>query len=75
MMFSGKVLPLDKQLGRINLPASLLDHANIEVGQEVVIVGVNSRLEIWSTERWREVTERIEKEGDLFAEKLAELGI
>jgi len=74
MMFSGKVFPLDK-LGRINLPAPLLEHANIEVGQEVVIVGVNSRLEIWSTERWREVTDRIEKESDFFAEQLAELGI
>ncbi|MFQ6058211.1 MAG: division/cell wall cluster transcriptional repressor MraZ [Anaerolineae bacterium] len=74
MMFSGDVFPLDK-LGRINLPAPLLDHANIEVGQEVVIVGVNSRLEIWSTERWRRVTERIEKESDLFAEQLAELGL
>jgi MraZ protein len=74
MMFSGKVLPLDK-LGRINLTAPLLDHANIEVGQEVVIVGVNSRLEIWSTGRWREVTERIENESDLFADQLAELGI
>lgn len=72
VMFSGGSSSLDKW-GRINLPTPLLEHANIEVGQEVVIVGVNSHLEIWSVERWREVTDRMEKESDLFVGQLAEL--
>jgi len=72
MIFSGTECQLDKQ-GRILLPASLREHAAIE--NEVVIVGLNSRLEIWSKERWRQVTEKIQTEGSLFAEKLADMGI
>jgi MraZ protein len=55
------------------LPASLRQHAGI--GNEVVIIGVNSRLEIWSKERWQEVTAQLEDEAATFAEQLANLGI
>ena len=41
----------DKQ-GRVLLPESLLAHAQIE--KEAVVVGMGTRLEIWSTERWSE---------------------
>lgn len=40
---------LDK-MGRILLPPHLKDHAFIE--KDVVIVGVASRLEVWSKARW-----------------------
>ena len=72
LIFSGSECKLDKQ-GRILLPSSLRQHAGI--GNEVVIIGVNSRLEIWSRERWQEVTARLENEGATFAEQLASLGI
>ena len=39
----------DKQ-GRINLPSSLIDYANIK--KECTIIGVNDRLEIWATDRF-----------------------
>jgi MraZ protein len=55
------------------LPSSLRKHAAIE--NEVVIIGVNSRLEIWSKERWQEVTAQLENEGATFAEQLDSLGI
>ncbi|MFQ5875382.1 MAG: division/cell wall cluster transcriptional repressor MraZ [Dehalococcoidia bacterium] len=72
MMFSGADCKPDKQ-GRILLPAPLREHAAIE--SDVVVIGLNSRLEIWSKERWREVPARIEKESAAFAEQLSELGI
>ena len=52
---------------------SFRQHAAIE--NEVVIIGVNSRLEIWSKERWQEVTAQLEDEGATFAEQLDSLGI
>lgn len=39
----------DKQ-GRINIPQSLIDYANLT--KECMIVGVFDRLEIWSKENW-----------------------
>ena len=44
--------PCDKQ-GRIALTEGLLKHAGIE--REAVLVGVLTRFEIWSPERWAEV--------------------
>lgn len=40
---------VDKQ-GRILLPASLREFAGLE--KDVVLVGVGSRIEIWSREKW-----------------------
>jgi len=40
---------LDKQ-GRILLPATLREFAGLD--KEVVLVGVGSRIEIWSKDRW-----------------------
>lgn len=39
----------DKQ-GRINIPQSLIDYANLS--KECMIVGVFDRLEIWSKDNW-----------------------
>lgn len=72
LIYSGSECKLDKQ-GRILLPSSLRQHAGIE--NEVVIIGVNARLEIWSKGRWQEVTAQLENEGATFAEQLSSLGI
>jgi MraZ protein len=72
MIYSGTECKLDRQ-GRILLPPSLRDHADIE--SEVVIIGVNSRLEIWSKQHWQEQTARMEEESSSIAEQLASLGI
>lgn len=40
---------MDKQ-GRILLPANLREFASLE--KDVVLVGVGSRIEIWSRENW-----------------------
>lgn len=48
--FSGATeVELDKQ-GRINIPSSLLTYAKVE--KECVVVGVSSRIEIWSKPLW-----------------------
>jgi MraZ protein len=72
MIFSGTECKLDKQ-GRILLPLPLREHANIE--NEVVVIGVNSRLEIWSKERWQEQTTRMEDESGSIGEQLTNFGI
>jgi MraZ protein len=72
MVYSAADLQLDKQ-GRILLPAPLREYANLE--NEVVIVGVNTYLEIWSKARWRDVVSRMEHEGSQLAEHLSLSGI
>ncbi|MCL4458319.1 MAG: division/cell wall cluster transcriptional repressor MraZ [Chloroflexi bacterium] len=73
MMFSGAAdLQIDGQ-GRIMLPAYLREYAGIT--NTVVILGVNTRLEIWDKENWRTMRIKVEEEGGFIAEHLASLGI
>ncbi|ALC91085.1 cell division protein MraZ [Bacillus sp. FJAT-18017] len=53
---------IDKQ-GRINIPAPLLDYAQLQ--KECVILGVSNRIEIWSKQLWEEYFQESE---DSFAE-------
>ncbi len=41
----------DKQ-GRINIPNPLVQYANLE--KDCVIIGLDERLELWSSKRWEE---------------------
>lgn len=59
------------QAGRILLPANLREYAGID--KEVVSVGVFSRVEIWSKERYLENNDFDDM--DEIAEHMAELGI
>ena len=48
--FSGATeVEVDKQ-GRINIPSTLLQHANLE--KECVVVGVSTKIEIWAKDAW-----------------------
>ena len=48
--FSGATeVEIDKQ-GRINIPSTLLQHANLE--KDCVVVGVSSKIEIWAKDAW-----------------------
>jgi MraZ protein len=67
--FSGAAeAELDKQ-GRVMLPASLIEHAKL--GREVVVAGVNDRLEIWDRARWRRELAEVEGRAEHVAERLA----
>ena len=48
-MAGASTVEVDKQ-GRILIPASLKEHAALE--KDVVLIGVGSRMEIWSKERY-----------------------
>jgi len=51
-LFSGAVpCEFDRQ-GRVVIPAFLREHA--ELASDVVVVGVNSRVEIWDPDAWRD---------------------
>lgn len=72
MLYTATDCQVDKQ-GRILIPPSLRAFAQLD--SDVVILGVNDHLEIWSQARWQEVWNRLSAEGSDIAERLAELGL
>lgn len=55
MLYSGAELEKPDKQGRILLPAHLREHAGIE--NTAIVIGVDDYAEIWSPERWKEMTE------------------
>ncbi|MBQ8192937.1 MAG: division/cell wall cluster transcriptional repressor MraZ [Bacilli bacterium] len=53
-MSGATVCEFDRQ-GRINLPSSLINYA--ELKKECTIIGVNDRLEIWATDKFNSLIE------------------
>lgn len=68
--FSGaNEITVDKQ-GRALVPQNLLEYASIN--KEIVSIGVSTRIEIWSKEKWNEYNESdIDMDG--IAEQMSEL--
>ena len=62
---------IDKQ-GRINIPAALRTHAQIE--KACVIIGVSNRIEIWDDARWQEFSSEAEENFDEIAETMIDFG-
>lgn len=70
--FSGaSEIELDKQ-GRGLIPQNLIEYADIE--KEIVSIGVLTRVEIWSKEKWIKYNEA-NIDYDSIAEKMSDLGI
>ena len=63
---------LDKQ-NRVLLPKNLRIHSELQ--KDAVIIGVSTRIEIWSKEKWNEYTEDETLSYENIAENMAELGI
>lgn len=63
---------LDKQ-GRVNIPQTLRDHGEIE--KDVIVIGVGTRVELWSTTNWNTYNDPDNISYDDIAEQMAELGI
>ena len=61
---------VDRQ-GRILLPGTLRDFAALS--KDVVLIGVGSRIEIWSRERWKDAAAF--EDMDAVAEHMADLGL
>ena len=71
--FSGATeCELDKQ-GRILLPANLREYAQLD--KDAVLVGVSSRVEIWSQGLWADYSRQAEDAYASAAESLVNLGI
>lgn len=62
---------IDKQ-GRINIPTTLRDHA--ELVKSCVVIGVANRIEIWSEEKWRKFAAETEENFDEIAETMIDFG-
>lgn len=60
---------LDRQ-GRVALSASLLAHAQLR--KDIVIAGLQDRLEIWDREAWRRQLAEVEGSAESVAERLAQ---
>ena len=63
---------LDKQ-GRVLIPGNLREHARLL--KDAVVIGVSTRIEIWSKEEWDTYNDDDSLSYDKIAEKMAELGI
>lgn len=63
---------LDSQ-GRIRIPTNLREHAILE--KEATIIGVGTRIEIWSNKEWQEYNNDDNLSYDEIASKMEELGI
>lgn len=69
--FAGAIeCEIDKQ-GRFLVSSNLRDFASLD--KDVIIIGMNSRLEIWSKEKWQQCDENIS--ADEIAEHMTDLGI
>ncbi len=64
--------PLDK-LGRILVPQTLKNSAHIK--KNVVIVGMDKKIEIWAREKWEELERQATADPDLIADIVSELGL
>lgn len=73
LMLAGAVEVELDQLGRVLIPDYLKNYAGLK--QQVVVAGVYNRLEVWDGERWENYKNEVEKNTDMIAEKLGELGL
>jgi len=72
LFFSGAAeCEFDKQ-GRVSIPQSLRDYAEIE--REVAIIGVSNRVEIWSKQSWEQYQDRNYPSYEALAEKIVKPG-
>lgn len=70
--FSGaNEIEIDKQ-GRALVPQTLLEYAQIK--KDIVSIGVSTRIEVWSKEKWEEYNNS-DIDFDDIAEKMSQLGI
>ena len=72
-LLAGAVATEVDAMGRILIPDFLKAFAQLKT--KVVIAGVNDRLEIWDEDRWQGETKKLERQADLLAEKLGEVGV
>ncbi|MDD2372924.1 MAG: division/cell wall cluster transcriptional repressor MraZ [Syntrophomonadaceae bacterium] len=71
--FSGaSEMEIDRQ-GRTLMPINLREYASID--KDLIIIGVGSRIEIWSAANWGKYTLEAESSYEEIAESMVDLGI
>ncbi|MCI0468520.1 MAG: division/cell wall cluster transcriptional repressor MraZ [Nitrospirae bacterium] len=63
---------MDKQ-GRVMIPYEL--RANASLGNDIVLVGLGEKIEIWDKARWDDVIDIDKIDAEAYARKLAEYGL
>ncbi len=72
-MFGGAVEAEIDSIGRILVPDFLRERANLR--NRVVVIGVQSRVEIWNEKSWIEYKKVVAGQADTLAEKLGQVGV
>lgn len=72
VLASAEEVELDRQ-GRMTIPAHLRHYAKID--RDAVVVGVGSRLEIWSLQNWQRYIARVQAEAASIAAELKDLSL
>lgn len=73
LFFSGAVEAEPDKQGRMILPQHLREHAKIE--RDVYIIGVSTKIEIWSKQIWEEYTNHARQSYEEIAENIIDIGI
>lgn len=73
LIFSGATDAAMDRLGRILIPAFLREYAQLR--DSVMVVGLFTRLELWSHESWQQERSLAEQESAQLAEHLSNLGL
>ncbi|MEI6346029.1 MAG: division/cell wall cluster transcriptional repressor MraZ [bacterium] len=72
-MLGGAVEADVDSIGRVLVPDFLKERAQLK--KEVVLIGVQNRVEIWNDALWMEYKAKVEKEANSLAEKLGQIGV
>ncbi len=72
-MLAGAVETDVDSLGRILVTDFLKDFAGLK--SKVAVIGVANHIEIWDEKIWKSYRGKIEKQADVLAEKLSEIGV
>jgi len=71
--FSGATECETDRQGRILIPGNLRGYAKLE--RDVVVIGVSSRVEIWSKEEWNRYSQEAEQSYEQIAEKIVDFDL
>ena len=69
--FSGAVDIVPDRQGRILIPTFLREYADLE--SEIMVIGANTRLELWNPERWRKSLAEVESNVEVIAEHFGDI--
>ncbi|MEK7552103.1 MAG: division/cell wall cluster transcriptional repressor MraZ [Patescibacteria group bacterium] len=71
LLSSAQELDIDN-VGRFLIPEHLKDFAHLK--SKIVFAGVGNRVEIWDEENWMKYKKEVEKQADVLAERLGQIG-